>query len=310
MTEHGSANARARTEHGTPHRRANGVPGALGVSLTIAALAVASSARADEPPPPEAPPTTAPVTPATPVPTPAAPAPAAPVMPATPATNPPGPAPAKHDEDGDGEPRLSLPTQADRTAWQNSGFRLGLGVVYGRLVGLRGAPSGRLIGPTIRVGLRLDEGWSILASFQYASASTRGGLSGLRFAGTIDPTWHVTPSLGFAVGFGFGGIVEGRTGRRDAEPLPSTIDTSYTFPSARTPVASCSGVGAAGLVRVEWTYVLGPRAQTGVSLEVVGQWTGCVDDTNRVEPDTGTAIVRRQWWPHTGATLGWGITWR
>ena len=212
--------------------------------------------------------------------------------------------------DDDGEPRLSLPTQADRTAWQTSGFRLGLGLVYGRLVGLRGAPSGRLLGPTVRVGLRLDESWSLLASFQYAAASQSGGLSGLRFAGTLDPTWHITPSVSVAVGFGFGGIVEGRTGRMDADPLPSTIDTSYTFPDARTPVASCSGVGVAGLARVEWAYVLGPRTQTSVSLEVVGQWTGCVDDTNRIEPDTGTAIVRRQWWPHTGATLGWGIAWR
>jgi hypothetical protein len=162
----------------------------------------------------------------------------------------------------------------------------------------------------VRVGLRLDPSWSILASFQYAAASQSGGLSGLRFAGTIDPTWHITPSISVAVGMGFGGIVEGRTGRMDADPLPSTIDTSYTFPDARTPVASCSGVGVAGLARVEWAFVLGPRAQTSVSLEVVGQWTGCVDDTNRIEPDTGTAIVRRQWWPHTGATLGWGIAWR
>ena len=205
---------------------------------------------------------------------------------------------------------MSLPTQADRNAWQTSGFRLGLGLVYGRLVGLRGAPSGRLIGPTVRVGLRLDDRWSILASFQYAAASQSGGLSGLRFAGTLDPTWHVTPSVSVALGIGFGGIVEGRTGRMDADPLPSTLDTSYTFPDSRTPVASCSGVGVAGLARVEWAYVLGPRTQTSVSLEVVGQWTGCVDDTNRVEPDTGTAIVRRQWWPHTGATLGWGIAWR
>jgi hypothetical protein len=212
--------------------------------------------------------------------------------------------------DDDGEPRLSLPTTADRTAWRTSGFRLGLGVAYGRFVGLRGAPSGRLIGPTIRAGVRLDDSWSILASFQYAAASERGGLSGLRFAGTIDPTWHVMPSLAVSLGFGFGGIVEGRTGRMDANPLPGTLDTSYTFPDARPPVASCSGVGAAGLARVEWAYVLGPRAQTGVALEVVGQWTGCVDDTNRVEPDTGTAIVRRQWWPHTGATIAWGVTWR
>jgi len=285
-------------------RRTNGLPVALRRSLTIAVLMIAASARADEPPPVEPTPTT-PTPPPTPESTP----------PAAPTTSSPGPTgatatPAKKDDDDEGEPRLSLPTQADRLAWRNSGFRLGLGLVYGRLVGLRGAPSGRLIGPTVRVGLRLDESWSVLASFQYASASKAGGLSGLRFAGTIDPTWHVTPSLSIAVGFGFGGIVEGRTGRMDADPLPSTIDTSYTFPNARTSIASCSGVGAAGLARVEWAYVLGPRAQTGVALEVVGQWTGCVDDTNRVEPDTGTAIVRRQWWPHTGVTLGWGITWR
>jgi hypothetical protein len=212
--------------------------------------------------------------------------------------------------DDDGEPRLSLPTEADRTAWQTSGFRLGLGLAYGRLTGLRGAPSGRLLGPTIRMGLRLDRSWSLLASFQYASASQPRELAGLRFAGTIDPTWHVTPSLAVALGFGFGGIVEGSTDRTDPEPLPSTLESSYTFPDADPPIASCNGVGAAGLARIEWGYVLGPRTQTQVSLEVVGQWTGCVDDTGRIEPDTGTAIVRRQWWPHTGATLAWGFTWR
>jgi hypothetical protein len=275
----------------------------------VAMLALASRARADEPPPADS----RPAPPSTPTPPAPASTPPGPTASVTSAASPSGTdatSTAKRDDDGDGEPRLSLPTQADRTAWRNSGFRLGLGVVYGRFIGLRGAPSGRLIGPTIRVGLRLDERWSILTSFQYASASKSGGLSGLRFAGTIDPTWHVTPSLSVAVGFGFGGIVEGRTGRMDADPLPTTIDTSYTFPDARTPIASCSGVGAAGLARVEWAYVLGPRTQTGVALEVVGQWTGCIDDTNRVEPDTGIAIVRRQWWPHTGVTLAWEIMWR
>jgi hypothetical protein len=301
------------------------------VSVTLAALMLASSAHADEPKPPRTsmpafaslgtPSTIPPTTPAPTTPVPTTPAPTTAATPATTTAAPPAastttatadsPAPAaKHDDEDEGVPRLSLPTQADRMAWHNSGFRLGLGLVYGQMIGLGGAPSGRLLGPTIRAGLRLDDSWSVLASFEYASASKPGGLSGLRFAGTIDPTWHVTPSLSIALGFGFGGIVEGRTGRMDANPLPSTIDTSYTFPDARTPIASCSGVGAAGLARVEWSYVLGPRSQIGVSLEVIGQWTGCVDDTNRIEPDTGTAIVRRQWWPHTGATLGWGITWR
>src|SRR5260221_7250682 len=70
----------------------------------------------------------------------------------TPAASPVRPA-VKDDE---GEPRLSLPTEGDRDAWKRSGFRLGLGLTYGRLVGLEGAPGGRLLGATIRFGIRLD----------------------------------------------------------------------------------------------------------------------------------------------------------
>jgi hypothetical protein len=219
-------------------------------------------------------------------------------------------APAKNDDDDEGEPRLSLPTEADRDAWLRGGFRLGLGILYGQFAGLEGAPSGRLRGVTVRMGMRLDADWSVLASFQYALASSPGGLDGLRFAGTIDPTWHVTRHLSLAVGFGFGGIVEGSTGRPEVMPLPSSLNTSFTFPGASPPLPSCSGVGAAALARVEWTFILGPRAATGFSVEAVGQWTGCVADTGNVEADTGQAIVRRQWWPHAGATVGWGMTWR
>jgi hypothetical protein len=219
------------------------------------------------------------------------------------------PSPASAD-DAEGEPKLSLPIEADREAWQKSGFRLGLGLLYGRLMGLEGAPSGRLIGFLLRLGLRLDADWSIYTSFQYALASSPGGLSGLRFAGTLDPTWHVTSHLSLALGLGFGGIVEGSTGRPEIDPLPSTLDTSYTLTGASPPLPSCSGVGVAGLARAEWAIVLGPRSATSVMVEALGQWTGCVDDTGRVEPDTGQAIVRRQWWPHVGLTATWGISWR
>jgi hypothetical protein len=213
-------------------------------------------------------------------------------------------------DDEDGPARLSLPTEADRVAWQKSGFRLALGGGYGQLVGLGGAPSGRLLAAKLRVGLQLDAKWSLYAAFEYARARETGGLSGLRFAGTLDPTYHVTPSFSVAIGLGFGGIVEGRTGRVDADPLPATLETSYTFPDASNPIARCQGVGAAGLVRAEWGYVLGPRARFIVSAEAIGQWTGCVNDTNRFEPDTGKAIVRRQYWPHTGGTLSLGVMWR
>ena len=211
---------------------------------------------------------------------------------------------------GDGEVKLSLPTEGDRIAWTRPGFRLGLGLAYGEFAGLRGAPSGRLLGAVVHSGLRLDADWSLIASFDYARASSAAGISGLRFAGTIDPTWHVTRSFSLAFGFGFGGIVEGHTNRPDVDPLPGTLDSSYTFPSSRTPLPSCSGVGAAGLVRAEYTWVIGPRSSTHVELEAIGQYTQCVDPTGVVEPDTAQPIVRTQYWPNAGATLSWGFTWR
>jgi hypothetical protein len=226
---------------------------------------------------------------------------------AAPAPPIPGAAPAAAE---DLEPKLSLPVEADREAWQRSGFRLGLGLVYGQLFGIDGAPSGRLLGAYLRLGIRLDRDWSVYTTFQYALASAAGGLSGLRFAGTLDPTWHVTPHLSLAVGLGFGGIVEGSTSRPDIDPLPSTLDTSYTFPGSNPPLPSCSGVGVAGLARAEWAVVLGPRSSTNFIVEATGQWTECVADTGRVEPDTGQAIVRRQFWPHAGLTAAWGISWR
>jgi hypothetical protein len=213
-------------------------------------------------------------------------------------------------DDAEGEPKLSLPTEADRDAWRRTGFRMGLGMAYGELAGLEGAPSGRLLGFLLRLGVRLDSDWSLVGSFQYDRASSAGGLSGLRFAGTLDPTWHVTNHLSLAIGLGFGGIVEGGQSRPEISPLPGSLSSSYTFPSASPPLPSCSGVGLAGLARAEWTIVLGPRSATSFALEAVGQWTGCVDDTGQVNNDTGLAIVRRQWWPHAGGTFQWGFTWR
>ena len=221
----------------------------------------------------------------------------------------PAPKPTITDEE-DAPPKLSLPTEADRLAWTRPGFRLMLGLLYGELHGVRGAPSGRMIGAKLRAGLRLDSAWSLMTSFEYTLARRTDALNGLRFAGTLDPTWHITRELSLAFGFGFAGIVEGDTTRTDADPLPDTIESSYTFPDASHPIKSCSGIGAAGLVRGEYGLVLGPRAQVTFAAEAFGQWTGCVDDSGRVEPDTGAVIERHQWWPHIGATFTVGVMWR
>jgi hypothetical protein len=212
--------------------------------------------------------------------------------------------------DEDPPPRLSLPTESERALWRKPGFRFGLGVVYGRLSGIGGAPTYGLVGPTIRAGLRLDEAWSLMGSLRYLYASGSAGAKGIRFAGTIEPTWHATAHLALAAGIGFGGIVEQGSSRANPDPQPSTLDTSYTFPDASHPLPACNGVGVAGLLRAQWLWVMGPRMSTGLSAQFDGQWTGCVDDTGRVEPDSATPIVRRQWWPHLGGSLTWEIEWR
>jgi len=210
--------------------------------------------------------------------------------------------------DEDPPPRLSLPTESERALWRKAGFRFGLGLVYGRFYGIDGPPNANLIGPTIRMGLRLDEDWSLMGSLQYLYAT--GALKGLRFAGTIEPTWHATQHLSLAVGIGFGGILESSSSRPNPDPQPSTLSSSYTFPSASPLLPSCSGVGVTGLARAEWMTALGPRSAMGLAFEMDGQWTACVDNTGLVEPDTATPIVRRQWWPHLGGSLIWGILWR
>ena len=212
--------------------------------------------------------------------------------------------------DEDPPPRLSLPTESDRELWKKPGFRFGLGLVYGRLYGIGGAPNASLIGPTIRAGVRLDAQWSLLGSLQYLYATAGGGMQGLRFAGTLEPTWHATEHLSLAAGIGFGGIVEANSTRTNPDPQSSTLTSSYTFPDAKTPIPNCSGVGVAGLLRAQWMMVMGPRSSTGLALQMDGQWTGCVDDSGRLEPDTATPIVRRQWWPHLGGSLTWEVQWR
>jgi len=233
----------------------------------------------------------------------AAPGPANSVMPTGVAT---APVPAADD---DGEPSFSLPTESDRAVWKKPGFRFGLGLLYSRFFGIHGPPNGAFIGPTVRLGIRLDDSWSLMGSLQYLFARS-GPMTGVRYGGTIEPTWHATEHLSLAVGIGFGGLVVSSSSRADPPPLATSLDTSYTFPNARTPMQSCNGSGVTGLLRADWMMVLGPRSSTGFALETDAQWTACVDDTGTVEPDTATSIVRRQWWGHFGGSLAWVILWR
>ena len=209
--------------------------------------------------------------------------------------------------------KLSLPTEQDAAQWQQPGFRMQLATGFGLLGGLVGTPGSKNIPILVRIGARLDRDWSLFGSFQFAVAGWRqsGDLSGVRFAGTIDPTWHITDHWDVAAGFGFGGLVEGTSGRTEPNAEQrSVLVASWTFPSARTPMVTCSGVGVAGLLRSSYMWVLGPLSATGFAAQLDGQWTACVETVGRVEPDTAQSIVRRQWWANAGGSLTWVISWR
>lgn len=206
--------------------------------------------------------------------------------------------------------KLSLPTQSDRAAWLTPGFRVQMGGGYGTWHGLSGAPSGSLLAYIVRVGARLDADWSLVSSLQLARINY-GDHSGLRYVGTVDPTWHATESLEFAVGFGFSGIVEGNTGRVDPDAVQkASLVSSYTLPNTYPPVPSCDGTGTAALARAAWNIVLGPMSAGSLAIEFDGQWTVCSDRLGQVEPDTAKTNYRRQWWPHMGGTIAWLFAWR
>lgn len=205
--------------------------------------------------------------------------------------------------------RVSLPTAEDRAVWQEPGFRLQLGFGYGGLLGLTGAPDATTYGAIVRAGVRLDGPWALYTTLRYALAT--GGVSGAHFAGTLEPTWHVTERLRLAVGLGFAGFAEGE-GVRD-EPNEAERDglvATYTYPKASPPLPSCSGTGSVALARVGYWFVLGPLSSAGVSLQTDAQWTGCEEELHRVEPDTARPILRRQWWFHQGWSMTGGFEWR
>ncbi len=217
------------------------------------------------------------------------------------------------DDDDELPFRLSLPTESDRAAWKRPGFRVEVGLRYGLVRGLAGLPGGEGFGVATRMGVRVDEDWSLLLGFSYGAATGQlgTGLAGLRYLVTAEPVWHLTERWSLAFGLGLAGFVEGGSGRDDPDAAGrDALVAPYTFPAGSKAMPSCNGAGAGALLRLGWTVVLGPLSATTFSAQVDAQQTLCVDDTGRVEPDTAEPIVRRQWWQHVGASLGWSFSWR
>ena len=323
----------------------------LRAAVMLAVVGIAAPARADDPPVPAAPssPSPNPASPAPP-PSATSPAPAAPSTSPAPAAPPTSPAPGTPPSapssapapppsaspaaaspappaaaagppaaeagkpatgDDDGEPRLSLPTQADRdrVAEQRLPARPRPGLRPARRPGRRAErPADRPDGPG-RAAARRRAG----RSWRRSSTPRRRSPAGCRGCGS--PARSIRPGTSrraSASRSASGSAASSRAAPAGWTPIRCPARSTRR---TRSPTRATRSRAAAASASPAWCAPSGPTCsgratQTSVALEVVGQWTGCVDDTDRVEPDTGTAIVRRQWWPHAGATLGWGIAWR
>ena len=220
-----------------------------------------------------------------------------------------GLAPRAHaEEEDEDEPifRLSLPTKEDREAWREPGFRVQLGYAYGELFGIDGVPKGTTHSALVRVGARLSSDWSLYGAFRYAVLS--GAHPGLRYTGTVEPTFDLIDGLRLTLGLGVGGFVI----PEDEDPvLPEEgIVATYTYEDTSTVLGACSGAGVVAIARLEYAFVIGPLFSTGPALSTDASWTGCRQVIDRLEPDTGRPVALEQYWHHHEVTLAWMLSWR
>jgi hypothetical protein len=204
----------------------------------------------------------------------------------------------------------SIKLKSDLQTWESPGFRVSLTYLESMLSGLDSAPSFEALGVEVGAGARLDKEWSLLAHFQYLGAFDGDQATGLRFMGLLVPSYHWK---GMSIGFGVGvaGFIEQRNTRRDAYPGDvNTLVASYTYTSQDEPVPQCTGFGPAGTFQIAYWYEWSEITALGLGIRGEYQKVACESTTDRVEPDTAKAIVRRQWWSHQGWSLFGGFSWR
>jgi hypothetical protein len=211
---------------------------------------------------------------------------------------------AAQDEEPEFKP--SLEVESAEEAWRETGFRVALGYVYDEVFGVGGVPAGVHHSAVLRVGPRLDADWSLLASFRYG-VKLSGALGGLRFGGTIEPTYHLTDAWTLSIGAGIGGFVINETG---AQTPPVQTVATFTLPGTDPLLRACQGAGLLAILRTEYTFYVSTLFGTGPALQFDAQWTQCTEQLNRSDPDTGEAIVLRQYWVNYGLSVAWLFWWR
>lgn len=208
--------------------------------------------------------------------------------------------------------RLSLPTEEDREAWAQPGFRVAIGIGQGSMTGAGSSPSFAPLSFSLRPSVRLDEWWSLGATFAYGVAASTL-VQGLRWSATAGPTLHPWRGLAISFGMGLGGLDIWRhievgdmprvPGFEGGESVSRTLDPDELLPR-------CSGTAWSGVARIEYLFVVGPLFATGPFAQADLQWTRCEAQIGGISIDTGHPVMGRQWWRHHGGVLGWWLAWR
>ena len=193
--------------------------------------------------------------------------------------------------------------------WASKGFRLGLHALYGAHQGLKGAPNASLSGVEFGLGARLDARWLLMSRLQYALAS--GGVEGVHMSATLEPSLALTSWLSAGVSLGVAGLLELSPARPDAlAERSSSIVATYDHPQADPLLAQCVGFGPSQGARLNTRFVMGELSAFTLGVYVSTQRVWCVQESERVEPDSAEPIERRQRWSHQSWGLTGGFTWR
>jgi hypothetical protein len=193
--------------------------------------------------------------------------------------------------------------------WAEQGLRLELSYLQGEHTGLKGSPNAKLNGVEIGLGARLEPRWRLMGRLQYALASE--GVEGLHLHALIEPSYLLTSWLSVGVMLGVAGILELKPARPDAgATLNDTIVATYDHPDGAPPLAQCVGFGPAQGLRLNARWVLGPLSALTLAAFASSQRVSCVQESDRVEPDTAEPIERRQRWSHLSWGVLGGVSWR
>lgn len=198
---------------------------------------------------------------------------------------------------------LSLPTKDDEEAWEDTGFRLMLGYVHGRLYGLEAAQNFVSNGVELRLGVRLSKRWSLHGAFRYSLMT----VSGVVATGAIEPTLHLIKGLSVSLGLGMTVFV---MNRRLSLVERGDLIASRTFPSDRQVISGCTGFGLLAQARVQYLFVLGSIWSSGPVVRAGLSRTACEQSISRNNNDTADSIAIRQFWSHLSWSVGWLLAWR